>query len=175
MLKRTIELVKNKIKWTRKGLNTPTYMHSIRVYNLLKEYWYSSEVQLAGLLHDMIEDAWFTKEALLSLWYPENIVKLVCLSSHDTNNPDKFWRREDMIKWLISADNTDARAIKLADMSDNLTECHFMQKDNLERFLFKKAPIFVYYGNKYFWWTEFYTNFLERYYGQIKLYNNYNL
>ncbi|RAL57334.1 hypothetical protein BSK20_03600 [SR1 bacterium human oral taxon HOT-345] len=175
MLKRTIELVKDKIKGTRKGLNTPTYMHSIRVYNLLKEYGYSSEVQLAGLLHDMIEDAGFTKEALLSLGYPENIVKLVCLSSHDANNPDKFGRREDMIKGLISADNIDARAIKLADISDNLTECHFMQKDKLERFLFKKAPIFVYYGNKYFGGTEFYTNFLERYYRQIKLYINYNL
>jgi hypothetical protein len=46
-------------------------------------------------------------------------------------------------------------------------------KEKLDVFLNKKCPVFVYYGNKYFWWTEFYNEFLERYFNQIKSYNQY--
>jgi len=56
-----------------------------------------------------------------------------------------------MLERLMKEENKDARAIKLADISDNLSECHLMpNKRKLERFLMKKCPVFVYYGNKYF-------------------------
>ena len=73
-----------------------------------------------------------------------------------------------MIDKLIKAGDTDAWAIKLADISDNLTECHLLSPVALERFLHIKVPVFIYYWNKYFWWTEFYNHFISVYYDQIK-------
>lgn len=74
----------------------------------------------------------------------------------------------------MEENNTNAWAIKLADISDNLLECHLMpNKEKLERFLNKKYPVFIYYGNKYFGGTEFYNELLERYFKQVKAYNQY--
>lgn len=168
MIRKTKDLVISKIKWNRKGLDIPTYTHSFRVSELLKKYWLSDDVVLAWLLHDIIEDSDTTIDDLKRLWYSERVISLVCLCSHDKNNPDKFWRRRDMIDKLIKAGDTDAWAIKLADISDNLTECHLLSPVALERFLHMKVPVFIYYWNKYFWWTEFYNHFISVYYDQIK-------
>jgi hypothetical protein len=79
-----------------------------------------------------------------------------------------------MLERIIQENDKNIRAIKLADISDNLTECHLMpDKDKLNIFLNKKCPVFVYYGNKYFGGTEFYNEFLERYFNQLKVYNQY--
>jgi hypothetical protein len=48
-------------------------------------------------------------------------------------------------KKQIKADNKEAWAIKICDMMDNLTEVDLMSRDKLERFLFKKAPVYIYY------------------------------
>lgn len=174
-MEKTRELVKKAISGTRKGLNTPTYIHSFRVSDLLKRYWFSNDVVLAWLLHDMIEDSDYTREDLKKLWYSDRVLDLVCLCSHDKTNLDKFWRREDMIRKLKAKRDTDARAIKLADITDNLAECHLLKPDALERFLTKKAPVFVYYGNLYFWGTKFYNNFLDIYHHQFCKFYGYDL
>lgn len=154
------------IKGTRKWSTEPQYLHSLRVFKLLKKYKFPHEVCVAWFLHDMIEDSDFTREDLKKYWYSDRILDLVCLCSHDKSNPDKFGRWEDMINNLKSQWDIDAWAIKLADITDNLTECHLLSPDALKRFLTKKAPVFVYYGNKYFWWSTFYSNFIENYYNQ---------
>lgn len=51
---------------------------------------------------------------------------------------------------LIKTEDKDAWAVKFADISDNLTECEYLAQDSLRGYLFIKAPLFVYYGNKYF-------------------------
>jgi hypothetical protein len=62
-----------------------------------------------------------------------------------------FEKWKNMLERLIKEENIGAWAVKLADISDNLTECHLMpNRTKLDRFLNKKCPIFVYYGNKYF-------------------------
>ena len=174
-IQETINLVKSNIKWFRKWTDDmPTYTHSIRVYEMLKKYWFSEVVQRAGLLHDIIEDGGFTFDDLRNFWESEEVINLVDLSSHDLAIEDSFDRWKNMLERLMKEENKDARAIKLADISDNLSECHLMpNKRKLERFLMKKCPVFVYYGNKYFAWTEFYNEFLERYYKQIKEFNQY--
>lgn len=163
---KTKELVKSAIRGTRKGMDEPAYIHSFRVSNLLKLYWFSDDVVLAWLLHDMVEDSDYTRQDLENLWYSDRVLDLVCLCSHDKTNSDKFGRWKDMICRLKIQWDIDARAIKLADFTDNLTECHLLSPEALERFLAKKAPVFVYYGNKYFWWSAFYSNFIENYYKQ---------
>jgi hypothetical protein len=56
-----------------------------------------------------------------------------------------------MLEKIIGENNKAAWAVKIADISDNLTECHLMpNKEKLDVFLNKKCPVFVYYGNKYF-------------------------
>jgi hypothetical protein len=92
----------------------------------------------------------------------------------ELSDEEKFTRWQKMLARLMQEDNKQAWAVKLADISDNLTECHLMPKpEKKEKFLNKKCPVFVYYGNKYFWGTEFYNEFLERYYEQMKKYNQY--
>jgi (p)ppGpp synthase/HD superfamily hydrolase len=38
-------------------MNSPAYIHSLRVYELLKNHGFDEDTQLAGLLHDIIEDS----------------------------------------------------------------------------------------------------------------------
>jgi hypothetical protein len=55
------------------------------------------------------------------------------------------------MKRLEEADNKDARAVKLADICDNVTQCHLMPNlEKKKRFLYEKCPYFVKQGNKYF-------------------------
>lgn len=173
------ELIKEKIHWFRKGTKDlpkpiPNYIHSWKVYEALKTYGFDQDIQMAWLLHDIIEDGWMTLNELRELWYSDDILHLVDLATHDMTIDGSFEKRKKMLQRLIEEDNKDARAIKLADISDNLLECHLMpSKEKLERFLNKKCPVFVYYGNKYFGGTEFYNEFLERYFKQVKAYNEY--
>ena len=174
-IQQSIDLVKSKIGWTRKWTDDrPNYDHSLRVYESLKKHGFNEDTQIAWLLHDIIEDGWMALEQLRELGYSEDILHLVDLSTHDSLVEDKFERWQKMLARLMKEDNKQAWAVKLADISDNLTECHLMPKpEKKERFLNKKCPVFVYYGNKYFWGTEFYNEFLERYYEQMKVYNQY--
>lgn len=174
-IEQSIDLVKSKIWWTRKGTDDrPNYEHSLRVCESLKKHGFDENTQMAWLLHDIIEDGWMSLEELRELGYSDNILRLVDLSTHDSLVEDKFERWQKMLARLMQEDNKQAWAVKLADISDNLTECHLMpEPEKKEKFLNKKCPVFVYYGNKYFWGTEFYNEFLERYYEQMKKYNQY--
>jgi len=174
-IEQSIDLVKSKIWWTRKGTDDiPNYEHSLRVYKSLKKHGFDENTQMAWLLHDIIEDGWMSLEELRELGYSDNTLRLVDLSTHDNLVEDKFERRQKMLVRLIQENDKEAWAIKLADISDNLTECHLMPKpEKKEIFLNKKCPVFIYYGNKYFWGTQFYNEFLERYFEQMKVYNQY--
>ena len=56
IIEKTKELVKAQIVWTRKGMDEPNYLHSFRVYDMLKSDNYSENICLAWLLHDIIEE-----------------------------------------------------------------------------------------------------------------------
>jgi len=167
-------LVKERILWMRKWSESiPNYVHSIRVCEALKKHGFNEVIQMGWLLHDIVEDGDTSFEELKGLWYSEEVVHLVDLSSHDISCEEGLQRRKDMVRRLVSEENIDARAIKLADISDNLQECHMMQRKSIACFLNLKCPVFVYYGNKYFWGTEFYNEFLERYFKQVKDFHEY--
>jgi (p)ppGpp synthase/HD superfamily hydrolase len=38
-------------------MDSPAYIHSLRVYEFLKKHNFDEDIQLAGLLHDIIEDS----------------------------------------------------------------------------------------------------------------------
>lgn len=174
----TIEFVKSKIGWNRKWTDDiPAYTHSIQVYEILKREWFPEYVQMAWLLHDIVEDGGVSFKELFDMWYSNDVIHLVDLATHDVSmqwDNVNFLRREKLINRLVEENNIDARAVKLADFSDNMTMAHYMSLDRFERFLLKKAPIFIYYGNKFFAWTWMYNEFMKNYFDQVQRFYNYD-
>ena len=68
LFNKALHLVRDSITWTRKWSKAPAFLHSLRVSDHLFISWYSRDVRMAGLVHDMIEDGWYTTEKLLELW-----------------------------------------------------------------------------------------------------------
>jgi GTP pyrophosphokinase len=62
-----IALVKTHIKGTRQSNNLPAYIHSLRVYEILKDARCDFHTQIAGLLHDILEDTSLSSQELLQL------------------------------------------------------------------------------------------------------------
>ena len=165
----TENLVKERITWFRKWTDDiPNYTHSLNVRDLLRSYGFDETVQMAWLLHDIIEDWDTTLQELHEMGYPQEVLTLVDLATHNKETEDKFQRRKDMMKRLEEANNKNARAVKLADICDNVNSCHTMpDHEKKKRFLYEKCPYFVKQGNKRFWWTKFYQEFLNRYLKQM--------
>ncbi len=106
---------------------------------------------MAGLLHDIIEDGDTSLEELTEMGYSQEVLTLVDLATHNKETEDKFQRRKDMMERLEEANNKDARAVKLADITDNVSQCHLMPNiEKKKRFLYEKCPYFVRQGNKRF-------------------------
>jgi len=168
---KALHLVRDSITWTRKGSKAPAFLHSMRVADHLFITWYPQEVRMAGLLHDMIEDWWYTKEKLLELWCSKRTVELVDLCSHNSAIEDSFERWQKMIDRLKEANDKEAWAIKVCDITDNLWECDLMEEKKLERFLFKKTPVFKELIGNLFSWTDLEKNFNATYERQLKKWN----
>lgn len=164
----TKALVQSRILWNRIGCDVPNYLHSWRVYDALVRWWFAEETCIAWLLHDIIEDSDITMHDLKTLGYSDNILRLVDYATHDMTIMDSFTRWQTMVQRMIDQHDREIRAIKLADISDNFTECHLLKPHNFETFLNKKAPVFIYWGNQFFGGSPFYTEFLERYFTQVK-------
>lgn len=167
-LEATKTLVQTSILGNRIGCDVPNYLHSFRVYDALVRWGFAEETCIAGLLHDVIEDSTVTMDDLKALGYTDNILRLVDYATHDMTITNSFTRWQTMIQRMIKANDREVRAIKLADISDNFTECHLLKPHNFETFLTKKAPVFIYWGNQFFGGTPFYTEFVERYFTEVK-------
>ena len=166
----TEKLIKERITWFRKwSKDLPNYLHSFHVRDILRDNRFDETIQMAWLLHDIVED-WNTSfDELRELWYSEEVIRLVDLATHDSETKDSFQRWKDMMKRLEDACDRDAWAIKLADICDNVYLCHLMPSlKSRKRFLYQKCPYFVEQGNKWFWWSEFYLEFVRRYLTQLK-------
>ncbi len=90
----------------------PSLFHSIRVWTYLYNNWYSEDLQIAGLLHDAIEDTPMPKK-LIEEKYWENILKIVI-----ANSKEEGMENEDVIKKCVSCWE-DALIVKMADVYDN--------------------------------------------------------
>lgn len=70
-------------------------------------------VQIAAVLHDVIEDTPFSKDVLLAIGVPEAAVNLVwILSRNNGTSGDEYYYQV--------RDNAGARMVKLADIDDNM-------------------------------------------------------
>jgi (p)ppGpp synthase/HD superfamily hydrolase len=144
--KKAEQLVTQKITGHRKGLpDEPNYRHSFRVRDLIKETSDSEnrEVAIAGLLHDIIEDGEVSFEELRILGCTDRIIDLIELCSHRMDIEDNTERWLFMMAKLTEAGDKDAWHIKIADIADNLTQCHGLSKENRKFMIETKVPLFL--------------------------------
>lgn len=94
----------------------PYYQHCLRVSRTVALLSIDPAVVAAAVLHDIVEDTDITLEVLTALGFPERTVELVSMMTH----PEGV-SYPDYITSLMS--DTDAIAIKKADISDNLATC----------------------------------------------------
>lgn len=87
----------------------PYILHPLRVMGKL-----STEFeQMAGVLHDVIEDSSHTIESLRAAGYPEGVLEaLACLTRQQGESYEQFIERVQT--------NPLARRVKLADLEDNM-------------------------------------------------------
>lgn len=164
MFPQALSLIQSRITGPRKGSDSPAYLHSVRVSELLRDHGYDETLQLAGLLHDIVEDGNTSLEELRAMGYPQRVVELVDLVSHDHAIAEKYPRWAAMMKRILAADDLDAFALKLADYTDNLSECLLMpDSKKLDQFLLIKGSFFCYHGFTRLGNSSLYASFLERY------------
>ncbi len=161
---RAEDLVKSKITGHRKGLpDVPAYEHSIRVGVLLrKQDGWVSNLALAALLHDIVEDGGVSLEELKKRGFNDEIVNLVDLCSHDTNIEDSNARWVNMVARLANEGNKDTWAIKLADIYDNLQESHMLNPERRRFMVETKTPLLLALTKDKLGETELWKNLQER-------------
>lgn len=136
-------LVSTRIPGQRKGLDKPAYLHSFHVRDLLREAGEEDDVCVAGLLHDIVEDGATSLEDLRREGFSERVVGLVFLCSHDETLPSNDGRWVDMMAKLVRANNRDAWAIKVADLTSNITDSAGMPPDRRHHMLTVKVPLML--------------------------------
>ncbi len=141
-------LIKERIHGTRKGSLEPAYLHSVRVSQSLERLGFGADVVLAGMLHDIVEDGNTSLAELEQLGCNPHVLTLVDLSSHNmlepaSTNLEKDQRWAGMVARLEQAGNTEAWAVKLADLLDNLRGCHQLKPERQAVFLEIKAPTYL--------------------------------
>jgi (p)ppGpp synthase/HD superfamily hydrolase len=95
----------------------PVLFHDIRVGIYLYEKGYSSEVVLAGLLHDAIE--WFgLSEQILQEKFGENIVRLIAANTKNDSIGDKNDKIDELIQRCAQS-GQNALVVKAADIIDS--------------------------------------------------------
>ena len=100
----------------RKGSNLPYIIHPIEVWQILRNNDCSVEVQVAGLLHDTLEDTNATPEEI-KVSFGEEILSLVLTESEDKS---KTWkeRKQHTIDALAN-DSIETMQVCCADKLSN--------------------------------------------------------
>ena len=143
-----VRLVQERIQGTRKGSTEAASDHSLRVAARLERHGFDGDVVLAGLLHDIVEDGDTTLIELRDLGYSTRTLEIVDLSSHDLGlhartslEKDQRWAR--MVARLEESGNTDAWAVKVCDLIDNLHGSVTLPPERRAVFFDLKAPTYL--------------------------------
>ena len=87
----------------------PYILHVLRVMFQLE----TEQEQVAGVLHDLVEDTSYTLDDLRRLGYPDPVVTAVdCLTRREDESYEEFVER--------AGAHPIARRVKLADLEDNM-------------------------------------------------------
>jgi (p)ppGpp synthase/HD superfamily hydrolase len=138
-----IKLISERIPGTRKGSLEAAWVHSKRVSQRLSKHGYGLDVVLAGVLHDIVEDGNTSLKELLNLGFSSRTVQLVDLASHDDAIFDKDNRWAQMVFRLEQAGDSDAWAVKVCDLIDNLHGSISLITERRAVFFEVKAPTYL--------------------------------
>jgi Domain of unknown function (DUF6946)/HD domain len=103
----------------RKGTGFPYVVHPIRVAEILDRFGYDEDVVVAGMLHDVVEDADVT-HAELDLVFGTRVSALVEKASEPERSLSWRKRKEHTIARISTERDTDALAVVGADKLDNV-------------------------------------------------------
>jgi (p)ppGpp synthase/HD superfamily hydrolase len=95
----------------------PVLFHDIRVGTYLYENSYSSDIVLAGILHDAIEWSEITED-MIQEKFGKTVLKLVLASTKDDSITDKTEKTNELINRCIQ-NGQDALIVKAADIIDS--------------------------------------------------------
>ncbi len=109
LVEKSIRIALDAHKGQKDKSNRPYILHPLRIALSMK----SDEEFMAAVLHDVLEDSEYTDDDLRRHGFPEEVVKAaVCLCHEDD---------DDYFAYIASLkSNPIAKAVKLADLQDNL-------------------------------------------------------
>ena len=110
---------------TRKGTKIPFIMHPLEVMQILQGMDADTNLLIAGLLHDVVEDTNSTIEEIKDI-FGDDVVELV---GRHTEDKTKSWkeRKETSIKETLEA----PLRLKMLILADKLANMRSMRKDYL--------------------------------------------
>jgi (p)ppGpp synthase/HD superfamily hydrolase len=141
-------LVRDRIQGARKGLpDEPKYLHSFRVRDLVSQcHPGNAEVEdllIGALLHDVVEDGGVSFQELKDLGFTDRTIDLVRLCTHPMDITDSYKRWLLMIARLVEAEDEDAWRIKLADLTDNLSQSKCLSPEKRRFMVEVKAQLLI--------------------------------
>lgn len=107
-------------------MKKPTLYHAIRVGSLLWNFNYSEDIQIAGLLHDALEDTSMNEEYIKNTFGKE-VLNIVTANTKNENLP-KDTVLEDIVSRCEQC-GINAMIVKVADIYDNF--CFYKKQNNL--------------------------------------------
>ncbi len=104
----------------RKYTHDPYHVHPFEVSEILSSVDANEKVQIAGLLHDVIEDCGVTREDIADL-FGQRVADLVVMVT-DISKPEDGNRaiRKALDKDHLAKADSDGQTVKLADLISNL-------------------------------------------------------
>lgn len=108
-IQRALEIAVEAHKHQKQKDGSPYAFHPIKLSLSLK----TEEQKIVALLHDVVEDTAWTFEDLINEGFNANVIEALRLLTHTDGSP-----YEDYVARLAS--NPLARAVKKADLSDNM-------------------------------------------------------
>jgi len=107
----------------RKGSGLPYSIHPIHVSVILLRHGFSTEVAIAGLLHDLVEDQGFDPEEIDRRFGPEvsEIVDALTERKRDAHGRRRPWpiRKREALE-MLERTSKEAAAVKAADALHNV-------------------------------------------------------
>lgn len=92
----------------------PYFTHCLNVMNNLNSQ--DEELRCIAILHDIVEDTTITFHDLKTMGFSDRVIDALKLLTHDKDVP-----YDDYIYDIAFSGNEDARRVKLADLTDNLS------------------------------------------------------
>jgi (p)ppGpp synthase/HD superfamily hydrolase len=108
----------------RKGTQTPYLVHPLSVCKLLLRYNSSTDLAIAGVLHDVIEDTPATAIEVAER-FGGRVAELVVHASEPDKGADWRTRKQRTVDSAAQCQDMELIALKCADKLDNLQDIRF--------------------------------------------------